>query len=117
MSERSDPLPAPFPALKKRIRGGMYAYYYVWQLLAFFVARRLVRKIAFDRIHQLTFVSVRFPTFVTLLGVDSIVGPIGGGERSPVSIRSALGVRFWVTEWLRSLTLWFHRLDYHNQKL
>ena len=104
-------LPKPFPALKKRVPAGMYPYYYAWQILAYFVARRLVRKINFDRIHQLTFVSVRFPTLMTLLGVDSIVGPIGGGERSPVSLRSALGTRFWLSEWLRGLTLWLHRID------
>ncbi len=104
-------LPAPFPTLKKRVPGGVYAYYYFWQFVAYFTARRLVRTVNFDWVHQLTFVTVRFPTFISLLGVSSIVGPLGGGERSPVHLRSSLGLKFWLSEWLRSIALWLHRLD------
>ncbi len=103
-------LPRLFLKLK-RLPGGIYPYYYLWQLIAFFHAFRLQRAIGFDRVHQLTFVSIRFPTFMTLLGVPSILGPMGGGERSPHSLRRALGLRFWLLDTWRSVVLLFHRLD------
>ena len=104
-------LPAPLPWLKKRLPGGMYPYYYLWQFLAFLTARRLVRTIEFDRVHQLTFVSVRFPTLLPLLGIPCVVGPLGGGERSPHQLRGTLGFKFWLSETWRSLALRIHSLD------
>ena len=103
-------LPSPLLRLK-RLPAGIYPYYYAWQFAAFFTARRLQRSIGFDRVHQLTFVSVRFPTFMPLIGVPSIVGPMGGGERSPKQLRASLGFRFWLLEGWRGFALLMHRFD------
>ena len=102
-------LPAPFKLLKK-VPGGIYPYYYAWQILALIHAFKLHRGYRFERIHQLTFVSIRFPTLLGLLGVPLWVN-VGGGERSPKQLRQPLGLKFWLREGLRDLLLYLHALD------
>jgi glycosyltransferase involved in cell wall biosynthesis len=105
-------LDLPYPMTRlKNLSGGIYAFYYLWQIKAFFVAHKLHSQVAFDRAHQLTFVSIRFPSFLGLLGVPFWVGPLGGGERSPCQLRRPLGRAFYVRETFRDLLLLFHGLD------
>jgi glycosyltransferase involved in cell wall biosynthesis len=62
-------------------------YYYAWQLGAYFVAHRLHREVRFDVAHHVTFVSYSSPTFLALLPVPFIWGPVGGGESAPRAFR------------------------------
>ena len=103
-------LPFPLTRLKK-LPGGIYPFYYGWQFWVLFTAWRLHRKWRFDRVHQLTFVSIRFPTFLGLLGAPLWVGPLGGGERSPRQLRAPLGFAFTAREWFRDVLVYLHALD------
>lgn len=63
--------------------GAMQLHYYLWQITAYFIARRLNRQIGFDIIHHVTFVRHSTPSFLSLLPVPFIWGPVGGGESAP----------------------------------
>lgn len=63
--------------------GAMQIHYYLWQIQAYFVARRWHRKIGFDLIHHVTFVKYSSPSFLSFLPIPFIWGPVGGGESAP----------------------------------
>ncbi|MDT0277383.1 glycosyltransferase family 4 protein [Blastococcus goldschmidtiae] len=68
-------------------------YYYPWQVLAYFVAKRLHLRVGFHLIHHVTLMKFWMPTFLCLLHVPLIWGPVGGGESAPPSYYRGLGVR------------------------
>jgi glycosyltransferase involved in cell wall biosynthesis len=63
--------------------GAMQTHYYLWQIQAYLVARRLHKQIGFDVIHHVTFVKYSSPSFLSLLPVPFVWGPVGGGESAP----------------------------------
>jgi glycosyltransferase involved in cell wall biosynthesis len=71
----------------KRGRRGIHLYYLLWQLGAYQCARKLHAAQQFDAVHHITFGVTRHPSFMGRLGIPFIVGPLGGGERAPVSLR------------------------------
>jgi glycosyltransferase involved in cell wall biosynthesis len=79
-------------------------YNLLWQLKAISHARELHQRVKFDAIHHLTWAGIRAPTFLGALGSPLIVGPIGGGETSPQSLRDDLGRRGKVLEWIRDIS-------------
>lgn len=60
-------------------------HYYMWQIEAFFQARRLYQEICFDAAHHITYVRYSTPSFLSLLPVPFIWGSVGGGEMAPKS--------------------------------
>ena len=68
----------------------MHLYYYVWQLLAYFRAKRLVKSQEFVLAHHLSFMTIR-TSFVSFLGVPSILGPVGGAQLPPDGFEKVLG--------------------------
>ena len=80
----------------KRWPGGIYLYYLLWQIGAFRIARRLHAAEKFDRVHHATFASFRQPSFMGMLGIPFVFGPVGGGETMPPQLRQGLspGSRF-----------------------
>src|SRR5439155_21355465 len=80
---------------------GLRAYYSLWQLSAYFYARKLHREVQFDLAHHVTFVNYWLPTFLPLLPIPFVWGPVGGGESAPRAFRRAFGVRGRVYEALR----------------
>jgi glycosyltransferase involved in cell wall biosynthesis len=85
----------------KRGARGVHLYYYCWQLGACLVARRLQRSVAFDLAHHVTFVNYWTPTFLSLLAIPFIWGPVGGGESAPRSFQRAFSMRGRLYEMLR----------------
>lgn len=73
----------PWTAFLKKLGWGVQLHYYLWQLVAYFPGRRLHRKIGFDIIHHVTMGRYWMPSFLALLPVPFIWGPVGGGESSP----------------------------------
>jgi glycosyltransferase involved in cell wall biosynthesis len=63
--------------------GAMQLHYYLWQIQAYFVAKKLHHQIEFDVAHHVTFVRYSSPSFLSLLPVPFIWGPVGGGESAP----------------------------------
>ena len=67
----------------KRGARGVHLYYALWQWGAYRVAKRLTREINFDCVHHVTFVGMRAPSFMGLLGLPFFLGPVSGGESVP----------------------------------
>ena len=63
--------------------GAMQIHYYLWQIQAYFIARRLHKEIGFDVAHHVTFVRYSTPSFLALLPIPFVLGPVGGGEQAP----------------------------------
>ncbi len=62
---------------------GVRVYYYVWQFGAYLKARRLNRRLHFDLVHHVTFVNYWLPSFMALLPIPFVWGPVGGAESAP----------------------------------
>jgi glycosyltransferase involved in cell wall biosynthesis len=86
-------------------------HYYLWQIHAYFVARRLHREVGFDVAHHVTFVRHSTPSFLSLLPIPFIWGPVGGGESAPDPFWVDFSFRNRVYEILRSAARWFGERD------
>jgi glycosyltransferase involved in cell wall biosynthesis len=93
----------PWARFWKKGRRGAQLHYYLWQLAAYFVGRRLHRKVGFDLIHHVTLVKYWMPSFLGLLPVPFIWGPVGGGESPPRALRRCFSLRGRLYEVLRDL--------------
>ncbi len=85
----------------KRGGRGVYPYYLLWQLGAYWLARRAHREHRFDIVHHLTFGNLFYPTLLPLLGAPFVWGPVGGGEGVPAAFRAGLGLGGRLKEGLR----------------
>lgn len=63
--------------------GAMQLHYYLWQIQAYFVGRKLHHEVGFDVVHHVTFVRYASPSFLALLPIPFVWGPVGGGESAP----------------------------------
>lgn len=90
-------------AWKKGSRG-VYLHYYLWQILAYFSAKKLHSQEFFDLVHHITYVRYSSPSFLSLLPIPFVWGPVGGGESTPPSFREEFSLKNQVYEVLRSLT-------------
>lgn len=96
----------------KRGQRGIQFYYYLWQLTAIPLVRRLHREVGFDVVHHVTFVKYWAPSALAFLdGVPFVWGPVGGGESAPRAFWSTFGPRGILYEALRSLARWLGELD------
>jgi glycosyltransferase involved in cell wall biosynthesis len=60
-----------------------YFHYYFWQIAAYGVGRSLHQTIGFDLTHHVTYLKYQNPSFLSLLPIPFIWGPIGGAESAP----------------------------------
>lgn len=95
----------------KRRRGGIYLYYLLWQWGAYQLAKQLHTRERFDRVHHVTFVSYRQPSFMGRLGIPFIFGPIGGGETMPSRLLKTLSFRGRMSELIRNVGSKFIAID------
>ena len=86
-------------------------HYYFWQIQAFLVARRLHAEIGFDLAHHVTFVRHSSPSFLALLPIPLIWGPVGGGESAPATFWQDFSFSNKVYEILRSGIRWVGERD------
>jgi glycosyltransferase involved in cell wall biosynthesis len=89
----------------KRKRGGKgtQIHYLLWQFGIFRVARELAKKINFDLVHHITFVSVRVPSFLGLLGKPFIFGPVAGGESVTKELRKSYPLSGKIKDFIRDI--------------
>jgi glycosyltransferase involved in cell wall biosynthesis len=73
----------------------------LWQFCALRHARRHYRQAGFDLVHHVTFAGIRHPTLLTRLGLPTVIGPLGGGDRAPMVLRKTFPWYDWCTELLR----------------
>jgi glycosyltransferase involved in cell wall biosynthesis len=93
-------LPEKWRRWKKGVHG-VHLYYFLWQIGAFLKARGLARTIAFNWVHHVTFVGIHQPSFMGLLGIPFIFGPVAGGETTPWRLRQGYSIKGHFMEWLR----------------
>ena len=90
-------------------------YYYFWQWAAYQRARQLLRAQApgqrFDLVHHITWVSFRQPSFMGLLGIPFVFGPVAGGDEIPTGYTAAFGGKAKLKEWIRHLANSFVSID------
>jgi glycosyltransferase involved in cell wall biosynthesis len=86
----------------KKKRRGIHAYYYLWQIGAYWRAQRLHRNVSFDLVHHVTLVTYWMPSFMALLPVPLLWGPVGGGDYIPWSLWRDLSWRGKTYELLRA---------------
>jgi glycosyltransferase involved in cell wall biosynthesis len=66
-------------------------HYHLWQIWAYFIARKLHKRYSFNIVHHLTLGAHWKPSLLSLLPIPFIWGPLGGGESLPSSFWSHLG--------------------------
>lgn len=82
--------------------GAMQIHYYLWQIQAYFVAKRWHQKIGFDVAHHVTFVKYSSPCFLAFLPIPLVWGPVGGGESAPKAFWQDFSWKNKAYEWLRA---------------
>ena len=95
----------------KKGQRGVHLYYYLWQIGIYFLAKRLHWQIGFDLVHHITFVNYWMPSFLSLLPVPFIWGPVGGGESAPKIFYRTFPWQGRIYEYLRSLARWLGEHD------
>jgi len=95
----------------KKNRRGVHLYYYLWQIGAYVRVRKLHREFCFHLAHHLTFVNYWMPSFMSLLPIPFIWGPVGGGESAPRCFWGAFSRRGAVYELLRHCARRIGELD------
>jgi glycosyltransferase involved in cell wall biosynthesis len=88
--------------LKKKDKG-LYFYNFVWNIGLLPLAKRIIREYQVDYTMHLTFGNIWMPTFLPLLKVPFIWGPIGGGEGIPVSFIKTMPFKQRIVQGLRYL--------------
>lgn len=103
-------LPKALRFWKKRSRG-VRLYYYFWQVGAYLVARRLHATLQFHLAHHVTFVTYWTPSFLALLPIPFVLGPVGGGESAPPIFWKSFPLRGMIYEATRDVVRKLVRFD------
>ncbi len=70
--------------MKKRMLGGLYFYYFLWQWKLRSLVKQMLKENHYDLVHHVTFASFRMP--VGAQGVPVVWGPVGGAERASLAL-------------------------------
>jgi glycosyltransferase involved in cell wall biosynthesis len=95
------------PSWMQRFRkttAGEHLYYRIWQLGAYRWLRSRMQDYPIDLVQHITYGTLRDPSFMGLLGVPFIFGPVGGGENTPISLRRSFQFRDRLFETVRGLS-------------
>ena len=95
----------------KRSQLDVYFHYYLWQIWAYFYGRSLHKQINFDIIHHVTYVKYSNPSFLSLLPVPFVWGPVAGAEQAPKAFWQDFGWRGRLYERLRNAARIVGELD------
>ncbi|MBD2072644.1 glycosyltransferase family 4 protein [Phormidium sp. FACHB-592] len=87
----------------KRDQRGVHLHHYLWQFAIYFAARKLHREVKFDLVHHVTYGRYSAPSFLSLLPIPFVWGPLGGGESVPHSLWLDFSLTNKIYETLRSL--------------
>ena len=96
----------------EHLQGALQLYAYLWQLKAYFTAKRLLHQHRFALAHQLTYANDWMASFIgALLPIPYLRGPAGGAHRVPLELLSEFTMVGRMSEHLRSLMQWILRRD------
>ena len=94
------------------IQGGIQFYYWLWQIRAYFTAKRLHKENNFDLFHHITYANDWMASFAgALLPVTYVRGPGGGAHRTPKGFESEYPRSGQIWEMIRSVGQWLFRID------
>lgn len=94
------------------IQAGHQVYYYLWQIKAYFFARRLHKTVGFDLFHHVTYANDWMASYIgALLPVPYVRGPGGGAHRTPSILQREYKLSGRIWEKVRSLGQWIFRHD------
>lgn len=85
----------------KKAERGLYLYYLLWQWGAFLKARSVNKVEKFDIVHYITFGSLLLPNFMFLMPTKFVLGPVGGGENTPLRFIGEFSFKGKVAEIIR----------------
>lgn len=95
----------------KKVHWSIHLHYYLWQIWAYFVARSHHAQVQFDLAHHVTYVKYSGPSFLALLPIPFLWGPVGGGESAPPRFSAEFSLRGQMYEKLRNLARWIGERD------
>ena len=87
----------------KRGPRGAQLYYYLWQIFAGRMLKKLNCNKKFDVGHHVTFVRYWMPTCFPMLKIPYAIGPVGGGEFAPVEFESRFPLKPLIYEKVRRI--------------
>jgi glycosyltransferase involved in cell wall biosynthesis len=94
------PIDVPFPfGVKKLFR----FRYEVWQIKAYFAAKKIIKEYQIDLIHQVTIAAWWFSGYYYLFNTKLIWGPISGGQYIPFKAFPFLRIRDRIYEAVRTI--------------
>ncbi|MFC2166814.1 glycosyltransferase family 4 protein [Acidobacteriota bacterium] len=109
-------LPKILSVLKRNFLG-FSLYYLIWQIKAFFIARRLCKENCYDFFHHITFNNDWMPSFIgAFLPLPFIWGPMGGGQKVPRSFKKTIHWKNRINQNLRLAGQWFWRNTWFRRR-
>ncbi len=106
-----------FLSVLKRNFLGFSLYYLLWQIKAFFLARKLYKKNHYDFFHHITFNNDWMPSFIgAFLPLPFIWGPMGGGQKVPRSFKKTIHWKNRINQNLRLAGQWFWRNTWFRRR-
>jgi len=94
-----------------RIQFTVNVYYYLWNIGAAKLAKRMHAEHHFDVVHHVTYVRYWMPSAGAALGIPFVWGPVGGGESAPPGFLRGVGLKGLLEENLRALMRWVFERD------
>jgi glycosyltransferase involved in cell wall biosynthesis len=87
----------------KGIQWDVHLHHYLWQINAYLVAKQLHKMVGFDLVHHATYGRYSAPSFLSLLPIPFVWGPVGGGESAPLSFWRDFNFKGKLYEFLRQV--------------
>jgi len=95
-----------------KFSGGVQFYAYLWQIKAYFIAKKLHNQFHFDAFHHVTYANDWMASFIgALLPVSYIRGPGGGAHAVPKDFLSEFSFVECIGQCLRAIGQWLFRHD------
>ena len=89
--------------IKGKSNPNAYLHMLLWQVAIFFIIKSRIKISSFDLIHHVTYVNYRLPSFLCLLRIPFIFGPIAGGDTIPPQLKNNFSIRGKIREFLREV--------------
>jgi glycosyltransferase involved in cell wall biosynthesis len=83
--------PRYFDKIYKYGLAGNYIHYLLWQFLAYLAAKKLHKKYCFELVQHVSWGSLQLGSFMFLLRIPFVYGPVGGGQMALPLLKKYFG--------------------------